>query len=131
MEKIVSLRFLRVMALVILLLSCCGSFWLVLRASGPDEPVFPEGLFVSWVLSPFIALAITSTFSARWSVSTRVTLYSMMIFIGLCSLVGYSGVLSPPGAKLLAVFHVVPLASWLLMAVAIPLAAILSNKHDI
>jgi FtsH-binding integral membrane protein len=131
MEKIVSLNFLRTIALVVLLLSCGGCFWLVLRASNHDESVLMEGLFICWVLSPFLALAVASAVSKPWSVVTRITLYSLMIFIGLCSLVGYSGALDPPGAKLESVFLVVPLISWLLMAVVIPLVALLSHKHEI
>jgi hypothetical protein len=130
-EKIIPLSFLRLTALVVLLLSCCGSVWLMLRAGSRDESVLIEWLLVAWVLSPFLALAITSTLSGPWSITTRITLYSVMIFVGLCSLIAYSGVLSPPGAKPLALFHLVPLVSWLLMAIAIPLAAILSNKHEI
>jgi hypothetical protein len=130
-EKIVPLSSLRVTALVILLLSCGGSVWLMFRVASRDESVFIGWLLVAWVLSPFLALAITSAVSGPWSVTTRLTLYSVMVFIGLCSLIGYSGALSPPGAKPLAAFHVVPLVSWLLMAIVIPLAAILSNKHEI
>ena len=131
MDKIVSLNFLRIVALAILLLSCFGSVWLVVNAGSHNDSALLRSLFATWVLSPFMALAITSVFSARWSFITRVVLYSIMIFTGLGSLVGYSGALSPPGAKPAAVFLVVPLISWLLMAIVIPLVAILSNKHEV
>jgi hypothetical protein len=130
MEKIVSLDFLRTAALVVLILSCAGCFWLVVRSSDHEESVLMEGLSISWALSPFLALGVTSAISKSWSDIIRITLYSLMIFIGLCSLVGYSGALNSPGAKLESIFLVIPLISWLLMAIVIPLVAVLSHKHE-
>jgi uncharacterized membrane protein len=51
-----------------------------------------------------------------------------MLFLTLGSLVSYSGVLSPPGTKPAFVFLVVPLISWLLMAIVIPITASLSRR---
>jgi len=119
------------MALLVLMGGAGVSLWLVLRAGSHNGSALLVALFVGWVLSPFAALFIASAVSKTWSVLTRVTLYSLMLFIALGSLVGYSGVLSPPGAKPTGMFLLVPLVSWLLMAIVIPTVAILTNKHDI
>lgn len=75
-----------------------------------------------------MALLVANVVSKRWSVPCRITLYSLMLVLTLGSLVGYSGILSPPGTKPAAVFLIVPLISWLLIAIVIPIAASLSRK---
>jgi hypothetical protein len=85
-------------------------------------------LFTGWLLSPFMALLVASMISKRWSVLTRVALYSLMLLITLVSLVSYSGVWSPPGAKPAFIFLVVPLISWFLIAIVIPMARYKSGR---
>jgi len=86
-------------------------------------------LFGIWVLSPFLALVWASLVSKRWPALTRTTLYVMMLFLALASLASYADVaFGPPRVKPAFVFLVVPLASWLLIAIAVPFAAIVSGR---
>ena len=75
-------------------------------------------LFAIWDLSPFMALVLADIVSKRWSVLTRATLYSVMLVLTLGSLAIYGGVvLGPLKVKPAAVFLLVPLASWLVIAI--------------
>ncbi len=127
MSRIIS--FLRTIALTALLAGAMGSLGLMLHA-GRHTPVLLLVLFVGWVVSPFMGLLVANVVSKRWSVLTRVTLYSLMLVIALGSLVGYTVGLRPPGTRPAFVFLVVPLASWLLMAIVIPIATLLSRRRS-
>ena len=67
-----------------------GSLGLMLRAGQPFRILLL--LFAIWVLAPFIAVAAASVISKRWSLPTRVALYSAMLVVALCSLAVYGDV---------------------------------------
>jgi hypothetical protein len=117
---------LRAAALVAVAAGAAGSLGFMLIAGHP--PLFLRVLFAIWVLSPFAALVAAHAVSTRWSRPTRSTLYSVMLAVALVSLSIYGAVaLGPPRPQEAFVFVVVPPASWLLIAVALPLAARLSR----
>ncbi len=126
-NKLISL--LRPIAMIVLMCGALASLGLVLNA-GRHTPALLLILFIGWVLSPFIALLIAYAISKRWLVIARVTLYSLMLIITIGSLVGYSGVWSPPGTKPAAVFLIVPLSSWVIMVIVIPIVSRLSRGRD-
>ena len=124
------LRLLRIAAMIAVLAGAVGSLGLMLRA-GQRTPRFLLALFAIWVLSPFVALVWAYMVSKRWSVLTRVTLYSVMLLVALGSLAVYGAdALWPRKAQPAFVFVVVSPASWLLMAIVIPLAALLSGRRS-
>ena len=117
---------LRAAALVAVAAGAAGSLGFMLIAGHP--PLFLRVLFAIWVLSPFAALVAAHAASARWPRLTRLTLYSLMLAVTLLSLGIYGTVaLGPPRPQKAFVFVVVPPTSWLLIAVALPLAAWLSR----
>jgi len=120
-----SSNLLRIMAVLV---GAAGSVGLTLYTGRHNDSVLLIVLFATWVLSPFMALLVANMVSKRWLVSTRVTLYILMLVITIGSLVSYSGALSPPRTKPAFVFLVVPLISWLLMTIVIPIAAWLSRR---
>jgi len=119
--------FLQTMAQIVVSLGALGSLSLMFNA-GRHTPVLLLMLFVGWVLSPFIGLLIANKISKDWSAPTRVTIYSLMLFLTLVSLVIYSGALTPPETKPASIFLVVPLSSWLLIVTVIPIARRLSRN---
>jgi hypothetical protein len=122
------LGILRVAARIALLAGAAGSVGLMLRA-GHRTPRLLLLLFVFWVLAPFVALASADAVSQRWSAPTRATLYGVTLVIALGSLVIYADdALRPRTAQAAFVFVVVPLASWMLTAIAIPIAAFLTGR---
>jgi hypothetical protein len=125
-----TLRLLHTIALVVLIAGAVSSLAMMLFTGRHNESVLLLTLFAGWVLSPFMAFLVVNVISKHWSDLARVTLYCLMLAITLGSLVGYSGVLSPPGAKPAFVFLVVPLISWLLMAIVIPIAWYFSRRDD-
>ena len=130
MKKNLSLSILRVMALIVVLIGAAGSLYYVLRAGRNNNSILLVSLFVSWVLSPFIAQLLANVIFRRWSVFTRGTLYCLTILLAVGSLFGYSGALTPPGTMPAFVFLMIPLISWLLMGTVIPLAASLARRKN-
>jgi hypothetical protein len=121
---------LHAVALGAVVAGAAGSVGLMLRASR-RTPRLLLVLFVIWVLSPFVALAWVAVASKRWSVPTRATLYCVALVLTLGSLAIYGGLVSPPAGSARAfVFVAVPPISWLLLAVAVPVAAFLSRRRS-
>jgi hypothetical protein len=130
LKKNLTISTLQKTAFVFVIAGALGSLAFTFSAGRNNKSVLLILLFAIWVLSPFIALIIANIFSSRWSVPARRTLYSLVIFLTICSLIGYSGVLSPPGTKTAFVFLVIPLLSWILMVIAAILSRRLSHKNS-
>jgi hypothetical protein len=125
------LGLLRAAALIAVLAGAVGSFGLMHHAGRRNDSRILLVLFTIWVLSPFVALVLADVVSKRWSVLTRATLHSVMLVLTLASLAIYGDVaLGPPRAKSAFVFVVVPPASWLLIAIAVPIAALISGRQS-
>ena len=118
-------------ALIAVLAGAVGSVGLMLHAGRNNPSRLLLVLFALWVLSPFLALVLANMVSKRWSVLTRATLYTVMLVLAVGSLVIYGVVaLGPPRPKTAFVFVVVPPASWLLIAIAVPIAALISGRQS-
>jgi len=122
MEKTLTLKFMRIVALIVLLMGVIGSFSLVLYNGRNNKSILLISLFVLWVLSPFVAFLIADKVSIRWTDTIRKTLYIIILALTLVSLLSYSGLLIPAGTKTAFVFLVVPLISWVVIAIFILIA---------
>jgi hypothetical protein len=122
---------LRAVALIAAVVGAASSVGLMLHAGRRNPSRLLLVLFAMWVLSPFVVLLWANVISKGWSVATRATLYSVMLFLTLGTLAIYGIVaLGPPRAKTAFVFVIVPPMSWLLMAIVVPIAALLSGKRS-
>lgn len=120
---------LRATASVAVVAGAGGSVGLMLRAGRHNDSRLLLVLFAVWVLSPFMALAWANMVSKRWSVLTRATLYCVTLVLTVSSLAIYANVvLRPPKSTPAFVFVVVPPASWLLMTIVVPIAALISRR---
>ncbi len=125
------MNMLRAAALIAVPAGAVGSVGLMLHAGRRNDSRILLALFALWVLSPFMALVLANLVSKLWSVHTRATLYSVMLVLTLGSLAIYGDVaLGPPRAKTAFVFVVVPPASWLLTAIVVPTAALISGRRS-
>jgi hypothetical protein len=125
------LGLLRAAALIAALAGAVSSVGLMLHAGRRNDSRILLVLFAIWVLSPFMALVVANVVSQRWAVLTRATLYSLMLVLTLGSLAIYGDVaLGPPRAKTAFVFVVVPPVSWLLIAIVVPTAALISRRRS-
>jgi hypothetical protein len=116
-------------ALIAVLAGAVGSVGLMLHAGHRNPSRLLLVIFALWVLSPFAALVVAHAVSKRWSVLTRTTLYSLMLLLTLGTLAIYGYVaLGPPRAQTAFVFVVVPPASWLLTAIVVLIAALMSGS---
>jgi hypothetical protein len=121
------LGLLRAATLIAVVCGAAGSIAFLFHASQRRPPLL-MAIFVIWVLSPFMALLLADTVSKRWSVVTRVALYSVMLILALGSLAIYEDdALRPRRAQAAFVYVAVPPASWLLFAI-VPMAAFISRR---
>jgi len=116
-------------ALATILADAGGSIAFMLHAGRRQQSRILMLLFGAWVLSPFIATLIASSVSSRWATGTRRTLYGLMLILAVASLAIYGEVaFEYINAKVGFVFLIVPLASWLLIAVGVGTAALISDR---
>jgi hypothetical protein len=127
-KKILNISFLHSMALIVILAGAVGSLILTFHAGRKNNSVLLPLLFAVWVLSPFIACLMSDIISRSWSVFARAGLYCFIIALTVCSLLCYGGILSPPGVKPAFVFLIVPLISWILLLIFIPLSEKVSGR---
>jgi hypothetical protein len=122
-------RVLRAAALAFALAGAAGAVGLTLYAGRHNNSLILRLIFVVWVLSPFVAAAWANVVSIRWPVLTRATLHVVTLVLALGSVAIYGAVsFGLLKAKIGTIFLLVPVASWLLMAILVPLAAFLSGR---
>jgi hypothetical protein len=95
-----------------------GSLGFAVQTGRYNESLVLLLLFAGWVVTPFIALLLVNAVAGRWSSLKRLILYSVMMLITVASLILYSGLWTPTGAKPAFVFVMVPLLSWFVMGIA-------------
>ena len=102
-----------------------GSVGLTLYAGRHNPSRLLVALFAIWVLSPFLAVTIASR---RSSAFARGPLYSMSPILTVGSLAMYlHPAWRPSGSAPAFVFLVVPLVSWLLIAIVVVTATLVSR----
>jgi hypothetical protein len=122
-------RVLRAAALAFALAGAAGAVGLTLYAGRHNNSLILRLIFVVWALAPFVAAAWANVVSIRWPVLTRATLHVLTLVLTLSSLAIYAAVsFGLLKAKIGTIFLLVPVASWLLMAILVPLAAFLSGR---
>lgn len=122
------LGLLHAVALTAVVAGAGGSVGLMLWVGHRNPSRLLPVLFAIWVLAPFMALLLADMVSKRWSVITRATLYGVMLILTLGSLAFYGDVVWRPRPQPAFVFLVVPLGSWLLMTIVVPIAALISRR---
>jgi hypothetical protein len=122
------LGLLHAVALTAVVAGAGGSVGLMLWVGHRNPSRILLVLFAIWVLSPFMALLLANMVSKRWSVLTRATLHGVMLILTLGSLAFYGDVVWRPRPQPAFVFLVVPLGSWLLMTIVVPIAALISGR---
>ncbi len=120
---------LRKLVLIAVAAGAVGSVGFTLRASLRNLSWLLLPLLTIWVLSPFVALLWANIDSKHWPVPTRAALYCTTLILTLSSLTIYREVAFGPSTSTpVSVFFFVPLGSWLLMALFVPIAVSISSK---
>jgi predicted dienelactone hydrolase len=115
-------------ALVAVQVGAAGSVGLMLWEGRQNDSRILLTLFALWVLSPFVALALACVASRRWSAVSRATLHGVILVFTLATLAIYgNAVLGPSRAKPVLMFITVPPVTWLLIAIVVPVAALISG----
>ena len=113
-----------------MLVGAVGTAGLFLRAS-QHTPRLLLLIMAIWVFSPVAALVWADAVSKRWSALTRATLHGVMLFVALASLAVYGADAAWPRKSQPAFFYVlVPPVSWLLSAIVVGSAALISRKRS-
>ncbi len=107
-----------------------GSLGLLLYAARRNESRLLMTFFALWVASPFVALFWANMVSKTWS-RIRTALFGMTLVIAVTSLAVYGNVaLHPPRAQAAFAFIAIPPASWLLIAIVVPIAMVVSRRRS-
>ena len=123
------LGLLRAAALIAVLAGAVCSVGLLLHAGQRNNSRLVLVLFTMWVLSPFVALVSADVVSKRWSVVTPGALYGLMLVLPLGSVAIYStGAFKPVRSGAVFLFVALPPVSWLLIAVVVSIAALISGR---
>jgi hypothetical protein len=124
-----SLRLLRAAGFIAVVAGAIGTIGLFLRASHRRPPLIVV-LFTTWDLAPFAALWLAGVWAKRWSVRSRAILHGAMILVALGSLAIYVHDAARPRATQPAFVYVaVPMASWVVIAPVVGIAAFLSRRQ--
>ncbi len=124
-----SLGLLRAVAIIAAVAGAAGSVGLMLWVGHRNPSRLLLALFVMWDVAPFIALAWANTASKRWSVLTQATLYTVTLVISVASLAIYGNVaFGRPRPTPAFMFLVVPPGSWVMMTIAVSIAALMSRR---
>ena len=99
----------------------CGSLALTLWV-GRHTPRVLLVMFILWVVSPFAALLAAGRSSSQWTARSRATVQVLVLLITTASLTVYT-LAATRWTRPTPAFLMVPLASWLLMAVGVGGAA--------
>jgi len=124
-----TLGFWGALSLIVLFTGAMGSLQLMFNAGRNNNSVLLMALFTIWVLSPFVTLFIAVLLSKHWPATSRTTLHVLMLFLSLGSLAAYSGTFSQPTTRPAFMFLVIPLISWLLMMIVIPITRRMSRNN--
>jgi hypothetical protein len=120
---------LRTISLTALLVGTVGSLYFMFSAGSKQKSILLIVLFTGWVVSPFVGLFIANRISNRWTGSTRSTIYWLILVLSICSLIAYSGTLTPPDTKPAFMFLAVPFVSWFLIVTVFLIVKRTSNKN--
>ena len=121
---------LRRAGLIALCVGAAGSIFFFFHAGRHPPPIVIVG-FVVWIISPFVVLGAAHLISKRWSNLTRTTLSVVMLVVGLGTLAVYGDdAIARRTAHAAAVYVIVAPASWLLIAIALSIAAIISRRRS-
>ena len=122
-------RALRRTALLVMLAGALASLALMFYAGRRQSSWILMVLFTGWVLGPYAGLLAADRASRRWSAAARVALYGVMLTSTIGSVAIYALVtLGPPRPKPAFYFLVVPVATWLLAGIVIPMTVRLSKR---
>ena len=116
-------------ALLVMLAGALVSLGLMFYVGRRQPSLFLMVLFTGSVLGPYAGLLVADRASSRWSAPARLALVSVMLTSTIGSVALYAFVvLGPPRPKPAFYFLVVPVATWLLAAIVIPVTAMLSRR---
>ncbi len=117
-------------AVVAAVVGAVGSVGLTLYAGRNNNLPLLMVLMAGWVFAPFFGFALASRISGHWSERTRAALDIAMLVIAVAALTIYArDALGPTHAKRATVYVAVPIVSWLLMLIVVPLAAMMSRRR--
>lgn len=118
-------------ALTAVLIGAVGSLALMLRVGRHNPSVLLMAMFTLWVVAPFVALGWAHRRSARWPDLTRQAMQVVTFVVALGSLAIYGQVaFGPPRPTPAAAFLLVPAGSWLLVAIAAVVGAVVARLRS-
>src|ERR1044071_4488357 len=120
---------LRKTAFIAAFLASIVSVALMLRACRFNDSPFALVLIALWILSPMAALALADLAANRWPILGRSTVNILMLLLAAASLIIYGiDVLIPLSPRRGFPYALIPLVSWLLLAIVLAVAAFRTHR---
>jgi hypothetical protein len=115
---------LRTAAFTAALVATIVSVGLMLRACRFNNSGVALALIAIWILSPMIALVLAEVVAKRWLIFGRATVHGLMLAVAAGSVILYGmDVLVPLSPRRGFAYALVPVVSWLLIAIVLVVAA--------
>jgi hypothetical protein len=115
--------------MIVALASAAGSLGFLFHASRSRPPLLML-IFVVWVVTPFAGLMAADSRSSGWPMAARVTLYRLMLLVGLGSLALYGqDALWPRRTQAAFLYLIVPPVSCILIAAALAIASFVGGRR--
>ena len=121
---------LRALARCAVVVGAIGAVALMLYIGRRNQHYWLLVMFIVWDAAPFLALGFLDFYAARWSAATRAMLYIVTLIVTVVSLGAYVDVVVRPRPQPAALFLIMPVVAWLLMASALPMTEFLSRKQS-
>ena len=117
-------------ARIAVVIGALASMTLMLYAGRNNPHTAITILFVFWVLAPFVAFAVATKMSSRWPMIPRATLYSAIVISAVGAPAIYLLTILRPRATTAAFpFVATPIGIWLLLLIAVPIAAFVARAR--
>jgi uncharacterized membrane protein YhaH (DUF805 family) len=119
----------RLITIMVIVVGAIVSLLLMFDAGRDQKSIFLMALFTGWVLAPFIIYTAVTFISQRWSDSAQATLYGLVLFLCVLSLIIYNGTFDVPGTKPAFKFLMAPLVSLTIIVVTFAVVQRLEKRR--
>ena len=111
-----------------LAIGAAGSLALMTYAGRHNPSIVLIVLFIGWVSSPFVALAIADRWAKHWQPALRAAFYGVMLAVSLGSLLIYVFDALRPRPQAAFFYVLVPPSCWIIGGAVLGMAALLARR---
>jgi hypothetical protein len=80
-------------------------------------PIILRTLFIGWVLVPYIGMIIITNITKKRDEKSQRLIFYSLISLSLLSMIAFTGIFRPENSKPAFTWLIVPLVSWIIIAI--------------